>query len=313
MNVKSLIEDVIIDLSNNCSLESVTSKVQVVSRLLKNEKFKEWVDCEFVNGYKSVDNTPEYRSMYIVEVRASYLQTAGYGNILSCENQLIPIQNLGNKIYQEIAKINLTDTISIIQNSIKPNKNINLALGPHEVYYVQQLLENCQITKVYKVVSCQQFQRVVDKTKSLLLDFFIELNETVLNNEINFNVMEKKNEIETTINNTIYASVVNTGEGHIDVTGSTIIGGKDNHVTISSEIKQQLNSIVNEIESLIGEIEDKGGCITDAIENIRKELNDFNSTPKLLRLAFHALKGALSGCVESGVGILVEKAIQLLA
>ena len=40
MNVKSLIEDVITDLANNCTLESISSKVQVISRLLKNDKFK---------------------------------------------------------------------------------------------------------------------------------------------------------------------------------------------------------------------------------------------------------------------------------
>lgn len=55
MNIKQLIEDVIINLANNSPLESVSSKVQVISRLLKNDKFKKWVDCEFVYGYKFED------------------------------------------------------------------------------------------------------------------------------------------------------------------------------------------------------------------------------------------------------------------
>lgn len=40
MNIKQLIEDVITNLANNSPLESVSSKVQVISRLLKNDKFK---------------------------------------------------------------------------------------------------------------------------------------------------------------------------------------------------------------------------------------------------------------------------------
>ena len=40
MNVKKLIEDVITALANNCPLDSVSSKVQVISRLLKNDRFR---------------------------------------------------------------------------------------------------------------------------------------------------------------------------------------------------------------------------------------------------------------------------------
>lgn len=83
MNIKQLIEDVITNLANNSPLESVSSKVQVISRLLKNDKFKKWVDCEFVYGYKFEDEIPNYRVLYIIGVQADYIAPAPGGMINS--------------------------------------------------------------------------------------------------------------------------------------------------------------------------------------------------------------------------------------
>lgn len=312
MNVKSLIEDVITDLANNCTLESISSKVQVISRLLKNDKFKNWVDCEFVYGYKSDEDTPEYRIMYIAGVRASYVVPTGFGGAVKYTNQQIPIENLGAKRYKKIAKIYIWDTVSIVQNAIKPNEDIHLAVGPHESADIQEVIGYCQIMNMYKVVSSQQYQRIVDKTKAILIDFFLELNDTVLDNEIDFNVMTKKNDIERVVNNTIYAGVVSTGEGNITISESAVIGGKDNQVTISADVKQQLNSIVSRIEALSQEIDDDRTDIAEAIIAVKKELKEVNFQPKRLRLVFNAIKGAVAGMVDSGIEILAQQAIELL-
>lgn len=312
MDVKKLIEDVIIDLANNCTLESVSSKVQVISRLLQNNRFKNWVDCEFVYGYKSDKDVPEYRIMYIVGVRASYVVPVGFGGLMSYKDHQIPIENLGAKKYMKIAKIHVRDTISIIQNAIKPEENIHLSIGPHESADIQEVLEGCQIMNMYKVVSSQQYQQIINKTKAMLVDFFIELNETVFDNEINFNVMTKKNDIEKVVNNTIYAGVVNTGNGSIAISDTTVIGGKDNQISISSDVRQQLNSIVGQIETLAQEIDDDRTDIADAIIEIKKELEAKSINAKPLRLAFYAIKGAISGLADSAIETLAEQAIKLL-
>ena len=312
MDVKKLIEDVITDLANNCTLDSVSSKVQVISRILKNDRFRKWVDCEFVHGYKSDEEAPKYRTMYIAGVRASYVAPAGFGSIVKYTNQQIPIENLGVERYKKIAKIYVWDTVSIIQNAIKPDEDIHLAVGPHESADIQEVLGHCQIMSMYKVVSGQQYQRIIDKTKAMLIDFFLELNETVLDNEIDFNVMTKKNDIERIVNNTIYAGVVNTGEGSVAISDSTVIGGKDNQISISSDIRQQLNSIVGQIETLAQEIDDDRTDIADAIIEIKKELEAKSINSRPLRLAFYAIKGAISGLADSAIETLAEQAIKLL-
>lgn len=311
MNIKKLIEDVITDLANNCTLDKVSNKVQVISRLLKNDKFRKWVDCEFVYGYKSDKETPEYRTMYIVGVKASYI-VAGFGGMIRYKNQRIPIENLEFKTYNKIAKIYVRDIVSIVQNAIKSDEDIHLVVGPHESAHIQSLLGHCQIMDMYKVVSNQQYQRIIDKTKATLIDFFVELNETVLDNEIDFNLMTKKNDIEKVVNNTIYAGVVNTGEGSIAISDSTVIGGKDNQVTTSSDVKRQLNDIVSQIEVLAQDVDDDRTDIAEAIIAVKEELKENNIRTTPLKLAFNAIKGVISGLADTGIEKLAEQAIKLL-
>ena len=47
MDAKKLIEKVLIDLGNNKSLTDVSSKIQIIARLLGDDKLKIWYDCEF--------------------------------------------------------------------------------------------------------------------------------------------------------------------------------------------------------------------------------------------------------------------------
>lgn len=60
MDTKNLIEEVLLDLGNNKSLTDVSSKIQIIVRLLGDEKLKSWYTCEFVTGYKDQE-LPDYR------------------------------------------------------------------------------------------------------------------------------------------------------------------------------------------------------------------------------------------------------------
>ena len=51
MDIKKLIEEVLTDLGNNKSLTDVSSKIQIIVRLLGDDKLRKWYNCEFVKGY----------------------------------------------------------------------------------------------------------------------------------------------------------------------------------------------------------------------------------------------------------------------
>ena len=73
MDTKKLIEEVLLDLGNNKSLTDVSSKIQIIVRLLGDEKLKSWYTCEFVTGYKDQE-LPDYR---ISRARVDQLLTWG--------------------------------------------------------------------------------------------------------------------------------------------------------------------------------------------------------------------------------------------
>lgn len=74
MDTKKLIEEVLLDLGNNKSLTDVSSKIQIIVRLLGDEKLKSWYTYEFVTGYKDQE-LPDYRISRAVEIKAIYSTT----------------------------------------------------------------------------------------------------------------------------------------------------------------------------------------------------------------------------------------------
>jgi len=152
----------------------------VISRLLKNNSFSKWVDYEFINGYSPNAILPKYREFYITSIKASYIAPHGYG-FIKYTNTLIPIQNLGSDRYNEIALIKMRDSLHVILQSLSKNGNIHFSLSPQELLYIQKILNGCQIMSVYKEISNQNFNEIVIKTKSKLLDIFMDFNDSLFN------------------------------------------------------------------------------------------------------------------------------------
>ena len=202
MDIKKLIEDVIYDLANNEPLSKIVAKLQVISKLLKNEQFQSWIEKEFINGYKADDEMPDYRNVFTPYVEANFIQHQGFGNKLLYKNVEVPIMNLGMKKHSEFSNIQIKDTVLTMEQILQQNSgNLHFSLTSYEKIIVQKkILINCEILKIYKIIPRQSFQDIVNKIKSKLLDLFLELNEMVFNNEINFNVMEKKKEIFKNVN-----------------------------------------------------------------------------------------------------------------
>ena len=71
MDAKKLIEEVLLDLGNNKTLTEVSSKIQIIVRLLGDEELKAWYNCEFVKGYQD-EKLPDYRMAMAAEIKADY-------------------------------------------------------------------------------------------------------------------------------------------------------------------------------------------------------------------------------------------------
>lgn len=309
MDVKSLIEDVLMDLADNKTLIDVSSKIQIIVRLLGDENLKTWYTCEFVTGYEGQE-LPDYRISRAADVKANYLVQQGFG-LMQISGQSVPVGNLGVDKYKEIMTIRFTDTIASIIEYAKHPEDISMSLTPYEKVLVQKVLGNAQIQNVHKVIPPSTLQTIIDNVKGRIIDMFMDLNEKVFEGGLDIKSKSVKEEIRQVITNNITAGIVQTGDGTINASNVTNVIGDNN--TISTASVSELKEILREVESLIGV---QNPECDEICAEIDEELSNPNPAKKILKRGFQALKGlALSVSTEVLAGKLsplLEQALSLL-
>ena len=312
INVKKLIEEVISDLANNESICMVSNKVQIISRLLKNKKFTDWVNSEFVNGYEDKATLPKYRKSTITGVYADFIVPHGFG-MMQYKNTEIPIANLGRKNYEQITMVKIKDSLSIIQSALEGKReDIAYSLTPYEIRMIQSIMPDCQIMQIHKIVSRQFFERIIQTAKNTLIDVFMEFNDSLFNKEINFNVMNKEREIASIVNKTINTGVYVEEKGTANINDSTIFGGNFNSVTFNMKAREELKVITDKIEELAHDIDfDREDLVTEIVR-IRMELDNQYQQPKVIKSAFNAIKGIVIGVAANRITTLVDSALEIL-
>lgn len=308
MDVKKLIEEVLIDLGNNKTLTDVSSKIQIIVRLLGDYQLKEWYKCEFVTGYKG-EEFPDYRISQAADIIADYIVPQGFG-AWKISGQSVPVANLGIEKYKEIMTVRFGDTISAIIDYSQHPDNIAMSLSPYERILVQKVLGGAQIQSVHKVLSPSTFQTIIDNVQGRIIDMFMDLNERVFNGELDIHSSEAKKELKQVINNNITAGIVQTGSGLIDISNSSIT--TNNAGSISDELKEKLNSVVDEIERVAKESDEEFNDIAQEIVDIRSELRSTSPLIKTLKKSFKALVWGASVSCKAVIEKLVGNAIDLL-
>lgn len=309
MEIKKLIEDVLMDLADNKTLTDVSSKIQIIVRLLGDEKLKTWYTCEFVTGYKNQE-LPDYRISRAADVKANYLVPQGYG-VLQLSGQSIPVGNLDSVEYEEIMTIRFNDTIASIIEYSKHPKDIAMSLSSYEKVLVQKVLGEVHIQNVYKVLSPSTLQTIIDSVKGRIIDMFMDLNEKVFDGGLDLKSKSAKEEIHQVITNNITAGIVHTGDGTINASNVTNVIGDNN--TVSTASIGELKEILRKIESLI---ETQNPECREICDELKEELSNPAPAKRILKRGFQALKGlALSVSTEVLTGKLtplLEQALSLL-
>lgn len=309
MEIKKLIEDVLMDLADNKTLTDVSSKIQIIVRLLGDEKLKTWYTCEFVTGYKNQE-LPDYRISRAADVKANYLVPQGYG-VLQLSGQSIPVGNLDSVEYEEIMTIRFNDTIASIIEYSKHPKDIAMSLSSYEKVLVQKVLGEVHIQNVYKVLSPSTLQTIIDSVKGCIIDMFMDLNEKVFDGGLDLKSKSAKEEIHQVITNNITAGIVHTGDGTVNASNVTNVVGDNNTISISTI--DELKDILQAINSLMGSSSVE---FDEVSEELSGELSKSSPTKKILKRGFQAIMGlALSASSEvlSGqIALLLEKALGLL-
>lgn len=313
VEVKIIIEEVINDLANNVDIKDITLKVQIISKFLKNDEFSKWVNSEFIDGYKSTEGLPTYRILNNV-FRAKVYVYAGHGGIMEYPNCILPIESLNIGIYKYFSTTPVLDNITTIQNLInREDEEICYYGTANEKYHLQKLLEQGDIHSCERVMPKISFISIIDKIKSKLLDIFMDLDEKVFDNELEFDVVKKKEEISSIINNNINAAVYVTQNSTANISDSNIISGNSNNITINNKDKLLIEDILKQIEDIISiSYNEIRNDVDFEINKIREELKCDLQRTNVLRSAFNAIKGIVIGICANELTPLVEKAIELI-
>ena len=238
IDIKKQIESIIEDLVNNASISTVLLKAQAIAFYLKDEAFTDWIKSE-QNGYSDIQELPEYRkARCTIQVDVSI----PFRGMLT--NMDFPIDAIENK---HMCFVDSIFTIEQMGNNTNSD-TLKMNASAYTFRYINKHYPEGNIEGVRKITNTSAAKAIVDKVKSKLLDFFLKIEEQIDLN-VNFDVMANKEKIQTIVNQTIKAGVVNTGDGSISINNSEIIGGNDT-VTTNTAIKKELTDIINKIEDI---------------------------------------------------------------
>ena len=140
---------------------------------------------------------------------------------------------------------------------------------------------------------------------------FMEFNDTIFNDELDFDIMNKKKEVDRIVSHTINAGVyMENSSAKIDNTQITV--GDNNTISISSHDKEMLNKILGEIEKINESTGVNNQEIKDEILNIRNEIEQKNQKPKLVKSSLNAIKGIAYSIAANQIVQLANQGLEIV-
>ena len=306
--MKSLVDSVISDLTENKSIESILLKTQTISHYLKDEEFSTWIKHE-MNGYGDDEYPlPDYRKINCI-VKVDISQPFGR----MAKNYPFPCEYIkDDKIRERMTHMAVFESLSEIELMMKDDKHGNDLTMAVPQYIVQNYMAKYvegYILVANQHINMNNIQAVISKFKSLLLTFFLELNDK-MNWELNFDVMATKQIIkQIMVTNNINAAVVATEGSTISTGAVSVENSHIGNVAYSNEQKEFL-SVLKDIEKLVKESGNQN--LKDSVDIVKAETQKPKWNKKLMTMGLNAIKGIANGFVVKGLMTLVEKAIVVL-
>lgn len=302
MDLKDLIDSIIRDLTEDAPISRIMLKAQAISSFLGNKDFAAWVKNE-QNGYGKGAELPEYRKC---GCSAKVNLTKGFEHITNLD---VPIDAIPDKetrmmlstMYfsepiSEIERLSLTD---------KPEGMLKMVAPAYAYAKVNEIFPYSNVDMLWMIANVSVASGVVDKVKSKMLDFFLEL-EKKQKLGIDFNKLEGKKEVAHIVNQTINAGIYNADRGVVNVSDSAI----GVNVSVTNFDKNTLSEYIK----LIRECNELKGN-TDAEEEfavIDNEIRSENSSPKVIKKSLLFLKDIAVNIGASVAAEYIIKAIELL-
>lgn len=305
MDISTIANALIEDLTNNVSMSAIMLKAQVLARCLGNNDFSNWVSLE-QNGYDKIarNQIPSYRIVPCgVKANVSIPFRGVYTNLD------VPIDGIQDSSKVEyFTKLYVTQPISEIE-SLATNiteGHLTAQLPAIAYHIVNSLYPTGNVEDCWQHCSPSEFCGIVDAVKSKLMNFILMFcDEGSL--EVNPSSLKRKDIVQKFFNQTINNSIVNNGDGDVNANGATV--GEIN--TISQNDVTELQKIVEKIHQECVNINDED--IRDELAIISSELEKKNPKVGLLRKAFRIIGSLAISVSANAISPLVDKAISIIS
>lgn len=306
LDIKAAIESVVYDLTYGAELSLVLMKVQAIASKFENERLRNWYKNE-IEGYRDNNNIPDYRKI-TAESYADIILFGGARVMLPIDISKIPDESIRELLTKAIIAKPLCEVEAL---SYCGEETIKLDLTSFLGQYIQVTLYPIHnVLSVYQVISKAAVKNILQRTKSTLLDLFLEMDKLQFDDTIDFNVMNTK--IDKIMNKIINTTTYSEGDTTFHMTGTANTVGSGNTINLNTEQVQKLREIADQIEVLSVDVEADRESIAEEVAKIRIEL-DGKKNPKIIRSAFNAIKGILVGVAANKITDLITTGMALLA
>ncbi len=285
-------------LKSNSDVLSALRKAQVIASKLHLSDFDFWIKQE-LNGYKTADNTPEYRK--IKGLLKAYNPYRGWMPAIVTNAELekmfcVPI------IRQPISEL--------VQLTKSGESSFNLSFSGEQQVFLNQLFDNHFDTEFKLFIGSNHLIGIIDAVKNCLLEWTLKLEEQgILGENMRFTTEETQSAkcMPQQVNN--YYGYVVSG----NVSGSQF-AGDNSPITITNN-----NGIdVNEFEKLAKAITDNISSLDDenketilgAIEILREEIAKARPKKSILSNGIKLLAPMFT--IANGIPILVDNIQKLI-
>ena len=277
METKELIDSIIKDLTSDAPISRIMLKAQAIASVLGIDEFSNWIRKE-QNGYVKGDDIPDYRR---TKCSAKVNLTQGFKMITNYD---VPIDAIPDKTAREIlSNIYFSEPISEIEqlsNKANPEGILKVVAPVYAYAKVGVIFPYANIYMLWKLVNVTAASGVVEKVKSRMLDFFIELDKKQKLG-IDFNLLEGKHEVAQMLNQTINAGIYYSGTGDLSVNNSVV----GNNMSFDRESLISLIKQVRDCHELDGNQDAE-----DEMLAIEQELEKSDPKPKFIKKSLLFLK-----------------------
>lgn len=302
--IKDLIQSVIDDLMEGRDLSTILLKCQTIAHYLDNKVFKEWLSNE-QHGYEDLNILPNYR------IIPSTI-TASIVSFNFREQKQIP-QGAINSKYAHLYDFTVGAPLSEIERIANGDIKENILQPINACYYpvFQKIISGGIVQGLNKETPAFSFIGILNNFKSKLLDFLLEI-ETELDFSLEFTNEKNQKKIAQIMNQNIYAGIVHSGDGDINANCSTIVAGSQNVVSISNELKEDIESLLHQIDDINNRIDGDEADIAECIAEIQQELKAESPQPRFLKMSLKCLKAIPKITAESAISVAIERIIEQL-